>query len=210
MYSIVTQGREIGMAENPTYIFLQENGYYALTDESGAQGIVHDGIVYQLDGRDPMGEEDLPVAVVTEVDAGERIRKQETTNSIAFVTLAEAGSIDDVTAGEHSEAFAEWAYPISYKTGQIRRYAGKLYRCVQDHTSQEDWTPDKEASLWTAISDPAEEWPEWSQPVGAHDAYHVGDKVSHGGKHWTCTEGDATGANVWEPGVFGWTEAKEE
>ena len=26
-------------------------------------------------------------------------------------------------------------------------------------------------SLWVSISDPAEEWPEWSQPLGAHDAY---------------------------------------
>lgn len=39
--------------------------------------------------------------------------------------------------------------------------------------------------------------------VGAHDAYAAGDKVSHGGKHWTST----ADANVWEPGVYGWTEA---
>ena len=31
------------------------------------------------------------------------------------------------------------------------------------------------------------EWPAWSQPVGAHDAYGEGDKVSHGGGKWVST-----------------------
>lgn len=122
--------------------------------------------------------------------------------SVAFVTLAEAGSIDGETAAEHAELFAEWAYPIAYTVGQIRRYQGMLYKCVQAHTSQADWTPDTAASLWSKTNDPAEEWPEWSQPVGAHDAYSKGDKVSHSGKHWTST----ADSNVWEPGVYGWTE----
>lgn len=69
----------------------------------------------------------------------------------------------------------------------------KLYRCLQDHTPQETWTPDAAPSLWVAISDPAEEWPAWVRPTGAHDAYAQGDKVSHNGKHWI--------SNVWEPGA---------
>ena len=88
--------------------------------------------------------------------------------------------------------------------GQIRRYTdGKLYKCLQAHTSQADWTPDTAVSLWVSISDPAEEWPEWSQPLGAHDAYSKGAKVSHNGKHWISD----LDANVWEPGQYGWTEA---
>lgn len=54
-------------------------------------------------------------------------------------------------------------------------------------------------------SDPAEEWPAWSQPVGAHDAYSSGAKVSHNGKHWISSVDN----NVWEPGVYGWTEQEE-
>ena len=61
-------------------------------------------------------------------------------------------------------------------------------------------------SLWVSISDPAEEWPEWSQPLGAHDAYEQGAKVSHNGKHWSSD----VAANVWEPGVYGWTEAADD
>ena len=36
-------------------------------------------------------------------------------------------------------------------------------------------------------------------------AYNSGDKVSHNGKHWTSN----VDANVWEPGVYGWTEVTE-
>ena len=61
-------------------------------------------------------------------------------------------------------------------------------------------------ALWAVTSDPAEEWPEWSQPLGAHDAYQKGDKVSHNGKHWIST----ADGNVWEPGVYGWTEKQAE
>lgn len=123
--------------------------------------------------------------------------------AITFVTLCETGTIDTVTASEHTELFSPWAYPVDYKIGNIRAHGGKLYRCLQNHTSQETWTPDAAPSLWVGISDPAEEWPAWSQPVGSTDAYAKGAQVSHNGKHWTSD----VDANVWEPGVYGWTEA---
>ena len=129
----------------------------------------------------------------------------QSASAVAFVALCEVGTLDAVTASEHADLFAPWAYPVAYTAGQLRRHNGKLYRCVQAHTSQADWTPDTAASLWSVAADPAEEWPAWSQPVGAHDAYAKGDKVSHNGKHWTSS----VGSNVWEPGVYGWTEYTE-
>lgn len=84
----------------------------------------------------------------------------------------------------------------------IVRYQDRLYRCLQSHTSQADWNPTAAVSLWVEIANPAEEWPEWKQPTGAHDAYEQGAKVSHNGKKWTSD----IAANVWEPGVYGWTE----
>ena len=135
----------------------------------------------------------------------EQVSAQSAVASIAFVALAESSGLDEVTASEHADLFSPWAYPVAYTVGQLRRHNGKLYKCVQPHTSQADWAPDKAASLWSVAADPAEEWPAWSQPVGAHDAYAKGDKVSHNGKHWTSNEGN----NVWEPGVYGWTEYTE-
>ena len=133
-------------------------------------------------------------------------RQREDAAAIAFVVLAENGQIDAVTAAEQSTLFAEWVPGVKYTVGNLRQYGGILYRCVQDHTSQEGWEPDKAASLWAVTSDPAEEWPAWSQPVGAHDAYNAGAKVSHNGKHWTSNQD----GNVWEPGVYGWTEIVAE
>jgi len=59
---------------------------------------------------------------------------------------------------------------------------------------------DKVADIWNANS--ADEWPEWTQPTGAHDAYSKGSKVSHKKKNWISN----IDANVWEPGVSGWTQ----
>lgn len=61
------------------------------------------------------------------------------------------------------------------------------------------------SGLWKATADPAEEWPVWSQPQGAHDAYAKGAKVLHSSKRWTSDVDN----NVWEPGVYGWTEVTE-
>lgn len=91
---------------------------------------------------------------------------------------------------------------VTYAANDRVQYDGTLYRCLQSHTSQADWTPSAAVSLWVRIDDPAEEWPEWVQPTGAHDAYALGAKVSHNGTHWTST----VDANVWEPGVHGWNE----
>ena len=111
---------------------------------------------------------------------------------------------DEVAFKQPLAIFDEWsADGVAYIKDDIRRFGGKLYRCVQPHTSQATWTPSAAASLWTEISDPTEEWPEWIQPTGAHNAYAQGAKVSHNGKHWIS---DVAG-NGWEPGVSQWTEA---
>lgn len=114
---------------------------------------------------------------------------------------------DAVLLAQPMAMYDEWsAESVAYTLNDIRQYNGLLYRCVQAHTSQESWTPEAAASLWTRIADPAQEWPEWIQPTGAHNAYAQGARVSHNGKHWISD----VGANVWEPGVYGWTEQAEE
>ena len=64
-------------------------------------------------------------------------KQREDAAAIAFVVLAEGGQIDATTASEQSALFAEWSSSVSYTVGNLRRYGGTLYRCVQDHTSQE-------------------------------------------------------------------------
>ena len=203
MFRIFENGTEIGVADKLTFIKKADNDCFVLCAEDEAQGIAFNGEAFTLGTNG--GIENAREVQFCEVCTATEVQKAQVVNGITFVTMAEAGSIDAVTAAEHSDLFQEWEYPIAYTVGQIRRYKEVLYKCVQAHTSQADWTPDTAASLWSKTSDPAEEWPEWSQPVGAHDAYEKDAKVSHNGKHWKSD----VASNVWEPGVYGWTEVTE-
>lgn len=116
-----------------------------------------------------------------------------------------SASLSDTDALQAVELFAEWATDTDYAVDERIRYESTLYKCLTAHTSQSTWTPDVSPSLWVRVDDPSIEWPEWIQPVGSTDAYAKGAKVSHLGKHWISD----VDANVWEPSVYGWTEATE-
>lgn len=66
------------------------------------------------------------------------------------------------------------------------------------------YKPSETPAIWKRVW--LEEWPEWRQPLGSHDAYSKGAKVTHNAKKWISN----VDANVWEPGVYGWDEAKGE
>lgn len=53
----------------------------------------------------------------------------------------------------------------------------------------------------------ADEYPEYVQPTGAHDAYHTGDKVTYEGKHYICKMDNC----VWTPATYpqAWEEVKD-
>ena len=48
---------------------------------------------------------------------------------------------------------------------------------------------------------PSDEWPEFVQPTGSHDAYHAGDKVTYNGVHYICIAPEGV-AVVWSPDVY--------
>ena len=121
------------------------------------------------------------------------------TDLVAFMRAARL-TVDDETALTGKELYPVWSSGISVSVNDRYQYNNKLYKCVQAHTTQADWTPDKTPALWVEVS--LDEFPEWKQPAGAHDAYAKGDKVKHNGKKWEST----ADANVWEPGVYGWSE----
>lgn len=112
-----------------------------------------------------------------------------------------AGTLNDEQIMKIPSVFPEWSDSYDYSTGDIVNYDGALYRCVQSHTSQASWTPTAAPSLWTAISDPHDEYPLWIQPTGAHNAYAKGDKVTYNGKKYISN----VDGNVWEPPEQ-WTE----
>ena len=109
-------------------------------------------------------------------------------------------SLNDEEALEGVELFPQWVTDKAYEVNDRVKFDNVLYKCVQAHTSQADWTPNLTPALWARVT--IEEWPEWVQPLGAQDAYMSGDKVSHLEKHWVST----MDYNVYEPSVYGWEE----
>lgn len=118
-------------------------------------------------------------------------------------TIEQAAALQsDEQALENIYLYPQWEAGKAVQVNERYRYGETLYKCIQAHTTQTEWTPDVTPALWVVVS--LDEWPEWVQPTGAQDAYAKGDKVSHNGKRWTS---DVDG-NVWEPGVYGWSEAE--
>lgn len=116
-----------------------------------------------------------------------------------IIEKASANLTDD-DALSAVELFPTWESGKAYEANARVLYNGKLYKVNQPHTSQDDWTPDGTPALFSEVAKPNEILP-WKQPQGAHDAYHIGDKVTHNGKTYVCTYD----GNAWEPPTY-WDE----
>lgn len=103
-------------------------------------------------------------------------------------------------AQKNVDWYKQWSAGESLSVGNRRAYEGTLYEVVQAHTTQSGWEPPNVPALFKRVW--TEEYPEWIQPTGAHDAYAKGAKVTHNGKKWISTADN----NVWEPSVYGWDE----
>jgi len=114
-----------------------------------------------------------------------------------------AMSLDDTDALDAVQLYPSWKNNHEYDTvGERVRYDGILYKVLQPHTSQSAWTPPAAPSLFAKVLIPdPDAIPEWEQPDSTNP-YMKGDKVTHNGKTWVSD----VDSNVWEPGVYGWTE----
>ena len=111
-------------------------------------------------------------------------------------------SLTDEDALQAVELFPQWITGRAYAVDERLQYKNVLYRVVQAHTSQADWTPDITPALFVVVS--LDEWPEFIQPTGSHDAYNKGDKVTFEGKHYISL----IDGNVYSPAAYpaGWQE----
>lgn len=116
----------------------------------------------------------------------------------ASISLSDADALNGV------ELFPRWNSSTTYAVDDRVQYEDELYKCLQAHTAQSTWTPAAAPSLWVRVDNPAEEWPEWRQPLGSTDAYRIGAKVSYDGKHWINT----FDYNTYMPGIYGWDEVE--
>lgn len=114
-----------------------------------------------------------------------------------------AGAVlTDEQAATAVALYRHWEPGIEYAVGDRRTDNGTLYKCLQTHVSQETWNPAAAHSLWAKVLIPDPDViPEWEQPDSTNP-YMMGDKVTHNGKTWVSDIDN----NVWEPGVYGWSE----
>lgn len=120
----------------------------------------------------------------------------------ALVTLRESAT--DEQALTVQALYSAWRSGVSYTAGQRVLYNAVLYKVLQAHTSQTGWEPENAPSLWAKVLIPDDAViPEWEQPDSTNP-YSSGDKVTHNGKTWVSNIDN----NVWEPGVYGWTEVE--
>ena len=121
-----------------------------------------------------------------------------------------AQSLDNDSAMEVATVFPAWEVPHTYKIGDYLTYGEnsvgdpQLYQVLIGHTSQSDWTPDITPSLYKAVGVHGE-YPVWSQPVGAEDAYNTGDIVWYEDALYISDIDN----NVWAPSVYGWSLYEE-
>ena len=134
------------------------------------------------------------------------IEKARELRALIEKAMTETASLTEAEAVAATCLYPKWSGDsVQYTAGQRVQDDGVLYTVLQAHTSQPDWKPADAPSLFAKvlIPDPTV-IPEWEQPESTNP-YSKGDKVAHNGKTWVS---DIDG-NVWEPGVYGWTEVAE-
>ena len=115
----------------------------------------------------------------------------ELTDILAKIdTLWLQGSLTDAERLELIELARAKADP-SHSFAPLQAQIDALAERVAKLENAEPSTPDV----------PAEDYPAYVQPTGAHDAYHKGDKVTYNGKHYECIAPEGV-AVVWSPDTY--------
>ena len=128
---------------------------------------------------------------------------------MAMVATPMAASMSDEEVASIDVFIQEWEVGKSYKIGDVVRYKGGVWRALSASVAQEIYPPDNYTAGWKRIGEPDESgiYP-YSQPLGATDAYQVGDKISYSGHVYECILAN----NVWAPDAYppGWKLLDEE
>lgn len=218
MFVITMQGKTLGLISDLTWVRMQDNGSYGLTDEGTAQGIVLNGVVYHVNGHPAL--DGVETVSIVEVDDGVYANSLTTLlgdprdlrNSEQFRKAVQmfAKSLDEDSAMMIATIYDPYQVDHAYAVGDYFTYGvngvgdPQLYKVVQAHTSQADWKPDALPALYTPIGLTPSGYPVWTQPTGAHDAYNKGDIVSYNDKLYRSL----IDGNVYSPDAYpaGWEE----
>jgi len=112
------------------------------------------------------------------------------------------GEMTDEEAVERPILFPNWKSGKEYTINERIRYGGRIFKVLQNHTSQDDWTPSRTPSLFAEILTSEDGEPqEWQQPSSTNP-YLTGDKVIYEGLIYESLIDN----NVWRPDLYpdGW------
>ena len=96
-------------------------------------------------------------------------------------------NVDDNTALRMTTFYPEWAANAEYTIGYKVQRGGRLWRCIQAHTSQIGWEPENAPALWTEICETHAGTLEDPIPYSGNMALESGKYYSQDGKVYRCT-----------------------
>ena len=201
------------------YIEINEEDYQLLLGNT--DGKVH--IRKEVDGEVVYEEEPPYVPTQDELDEQEAAAAKNELQTLAvnamMMSLADDDlvetkntyqtklrSISDGAALKMPELFPHWSgNSKEYVKGDKVLYNDVLYKVLQNHTSQEGWTPTSAPSLFAKVLTSEGEILDWEQPDSTNP-YMKGDKVKFNGKIYESVIDN----NVWSPEAYpqGWKEVE--
>ena len=110
-----------------------------------------------------------------------------------------AASLDDNDAANAVKLFPTWTIGIAVTVGERYQYADKLYKVVQAHTTQADWTPDATPAMWAVIDKTHAGTLDDPIPASRGMEYEYGKYYLDGedGKTYLCQRtGEAAGSTI--------------
>lgn len=199
------------------YIEINEEDYQLLIGNT--DGKVH--IRKEVDGEVVYEEEPPYVPTQDELDEQEAAAAKNELQTLAvnamMMSLADDDlvktkntyqtklrSISDGAALKMPEVFPHWSgNSKEYVKDDKVLYNDALYKVLQNHTSQETWTPTSAPSLFAKVLTSEGEILDWEQPSSTNP-YMKGDKVKFNGKIYESVIDN----NVWSPDAYpaGWKE----
>lgn len=132
---------------------------------------------------------DLPPTVAEATETLQRL------TAPAQVAALDPDTVTDADERSLTAFLAEWGPGEKVTVDALRVADGVVWQAIQAHTTQDDWTPAKTPALWRRWRDKTAPPAPWVQPTGGHDAYALGDRVTHNGATWESL----VAGNVWQP-----------
>ena len=201
--------------------YLTENGKMILNFNTNTEVMLENGfkeiinVVPSYDANtqvvtmDSYTEEATTITVNYVVTAKPLTKEEQLENQRNLALTFFAETLSDAQALQVPMLFDDFdGNGVAYEVGRRVLYNDILYKVIQAHTSQADWTPTNAPSLFAKVINETitGEIPDWEQPDSTN-AYMKGNKVKFNGKIYESVIDN----NVWSPTAYpsGWKEVTE-